>query len=361
MKFSIYLNAQSPDGAHDLEVVEAVTEQARIADRSGFAGVCLTEHHFTGYNTYGNPFTFGAYLAPQLENLHTIISVAVPALWNPLNFAEACTTLDLLTRGRCTIGVGTGGSPREYQGLGRDTANRAALMDEVLDVAFRALDKRDDDGVEIGFTTTHSNGLLTRRIMPGSFRPSIRFARAALSDQGILDAAGRGWALQTARDELDETARKWALYHDALDRSGHDEQTIQDARDWSLVQKMIYVGETDESALREVTPALDYLDASTAKAFQGAAGAAKFRNSVVGVAASDRDAFVRKAMIVGSADTVAREIAAHAERGIGHLALVFLYGQMDPALGNRSLQRFIDHVMPRFANTSPAVPVGVAS
>ena len=359
MKFSLYLNAQSPDGDHDLDVITAVTEQALLADRAGFAGVCLTEHHFTGYNTYGNPFTFGAYLAPQLHNLHTIISVAVPALWNPLNFAEACNTLDLLTRGRCTIGIGTGGSPREYEGLGRDTGDRAALMEEVLDVAFRALAKTDGDGIDVDATTTHSTGKLTRRIMPSSYSPRIKFARASLSDSGVLDAARRGWALQTAREDLAETARKWALYHGALDAAGHDLETLRAARDWSLVQKMVYVGETDEAARREVEPALDYLDTSTAKAFSGVAGSASFQNGVVGVAASDRQAFLDKAMIVGSPDTVATEIDRYRQAGIGHLALLFLYGQMDPAQSMRSLRRFVDEIMPRFAGSAAPANVPV--
>jgi alkanesulfonate monooxygenase SsuD/methylene tetrahydromethanopterin reductase-like flavin-dependent oxidoreductase (luciferase family) len=358
MKFSIYLNAQSPDGDHDLAVIDAVTEQARFADRNGFAGVCLTEHHFTGYNTYGNPFTFGAYLTPQLRNLHTIISVAVPALWNPLNFAEACNTLDLLTRGRCTIGIGTGGSPREYEGLGRDTTARAALTDEVLDVAFRALSKTEDDGVDVDATTTHSTGLLTRRIMPASYSGRIRFARASLSDGGVLDTARRGWALQTARDGLEETARKWALYQEALDAGGHDAETVRAAREWSLVQKMVYIADTDEQALREVTPALDYLDASTAKAFSGAAGSASFQNGVLGVAASDREAFLEKAMIVGSAEAVAAEIARYRDAGVDHLALLFLYGQMDPTQSMRSLRRFVADIMPAFTGPGIQVPAG---
>src|SRR6202020_1895514 len=119
MLFSIYLNAQSPGPEHDLDVVDAITAQAWLADQSAFAGICLTEHHFTGYNTYGNPVTFGAYLAPQLQNAHVVLSVAVPALWNPMNFAEAVNTLDLLTRGRCVIGVGTGGAPPEDKGRRR--------------------------------------------------------------------------------------------------------------------------------------------------------------------------------------------------------------------------------------------------
>ena len=179
--------------------------------------MCLTEHHFTGYNTYGNPFTFGAYLAPQLQNAHVVLSVAVPALWNPMNFAEAVNTLDLLTRGRCVIGVGTGGSPQEYKGLGRDPAQRGALMEEVIDIALAAMAKEDDDP-ELPYSTPHSAGVLTRRIMPGSFtRPHPRFARASLSDEGIVGTASawlgaddrpRGGA-RRRRGRSRSTTRRW--------------------------------------------------------------------------------------------------------------------------------------------------------
>jgi alkanesulfonate monooxygenase SsuD/methylene tetrahydromethanopterin reductase-like flavin-dependent oxidoreductase (luciferase family) len=350
MRFSVYLNAQSPGPDHDLDVIDAVTAQAILADRSGFAGVCLTEHHFTGYNTYGNPFTFGAYLAPQLTNAHVVVSVAVPALWNPMNFAEACNTLDILTRGRCIIGVGTGGSPQEYKGLGRDPAQRGALMDEVIRIAEQARRKTLDDP-DLEYATPHSEGVLTRRIMPTSYtKPGPRFGRAALSDEGIVHTAERGWVLMTAREAVPETARKWRLYHDTLNASGHDEETLVFAREWSMVQKMVYVGETDESALADVAGPLDYLAEQSKKSFGGTAASAGFKSSIVGVSAVDRDDFLEKAMIVGSPETVARKISEYEGVGIGHMTLVFLYGQMSPALGARSLRRFIDEVMPRFTD-----------
>ena len=90
-----------------------------------FLSVCLTEHHFTGYNTYGNPFVFGAFLAGQLTNLHVVLSVAVPGLQNPMNFAEGCNLLDMLTKGRCVIGVGTGGSPRSTRASGATRVSAA--------------------------------------------------------------------------------------------------------------------------------------------------------------------------------------------------------------------------------------------
>jgi alkanesulfonate monooxygenase SsuD/methylene tetrahydromethanopterin reductase-like flavin-dependent oxidoreductase (luciferase family) len=350
MRFSIYLNAQSPGPDHDLDVIDAVTAQAVMADRHGFAGVCLTEHHFTGYNTYGNPFTFGAYLAPQLQNAYVVLSVAVPALWNPLNFAEQVNTLDLLTRGRCVIGVGTGGSPQEYKGLGRDPQDRGPLMDEVLNVATAAMRKTGDDP-DLEYSTRHASGVLTRRIMPTSFtKPHPRFARAALSDGGIVYTAEHGWALMTAREAVPETARKWKLYHDTLNAAGHDEQTLSFAHDWSMVQKMVYIGEDDASAMDEVAAPLDYLAEQSMKSFGGTAAAAGFKNSIVGVSAVDREDFLKKAMIVGGPDTVAQTIGEYQDAGVEHLTLVFLYGQMNPALATRSLRRFIDEVMPRFSD-----------
>jgi alkanesulfonate monooxygenase SsuD/methylene tetrahydromethanopterin reductase-like flavin-dependent oxidoreductase (luciferase family) len=349
MRFSIYLNAQSPGPGHDLDVIDAVTSQAVLADRSGFAGVCLTEHHFTGYNTYGNPFTFGAYLAPQLQNAHVVLSVAVPALWSPMNFAEAVNTLDILTRGRCVIGVGTGGSPEEYRGLGRDPSQRGPLMEEVIQLALKAITK-DEDGPDLAYQTPHSQGVLTRRIMPSSFtKPYPRFARAALSDEGITYTAEHGWALMTAREAVAETARKWALYHSILDASGHDSETLAFARSWSMVQKMVYVGVDDETALADVAGPLDYLAAQSQKSFGGTAAAAGFKNSIVGVSAVDRDDFLAKAMIVGGPKTVAREIAEYQAVGVDHMTLVFLYGQMNPGLAAASLRRFIDEVMPLFS------------
>ena len=349
MRFSIYLNAQSPGPEYDLDVIDAITAQAVLADRSGFAGVCLTEHHFTGYNTYGNPFTFGAYLAPQLQRAHIVLSVAVPALWNPMNFAESVNALDLLTRGRCVIGVGTGGSPQEYKGLGRDPAARGPLMEEVIQVALRAMAKSDDDP-DMEYSTPHSRGVLTRRIMPTSFtRPHPRFARAALSDEGIVYTAQRGWALMTAREAVAETARKWKLYHSTLEAAGHDLGTLAFARQWSMVQKMVYVGEDDASALADVTGPLDYLAAQSQKSFGGSAASAGFKNSIVGVSAVDQDDFLAKAMIVGGPETVARSIAEYNAVGVDHMTLVFLYGQMNAAAAAASLRRFIDEVMPRFS------------
>ncbi|MGW4199541.1 LLM class flavin-dependent oxidoreductase [Streptomyces sp. NPDC004726] len=353
MRFSIYLNAQSPSPEHDRDIIAAVTEQAVIADRAGFAGICLTDHHFTGYNTYGNPFTFGAYLYPRLTSSTIVLSVAVPALSNPLNFAEQCNLLDMLTQGNCVIGIGSGGSPLEYLGLGRDPQRRGALTEETMAVVEAALDKTLDDP-DLEYRTEHAQGTLRLRIMPTSWNRRPRFARAALTEDGALAAARRGWPLMTGRMLPDEIGSRYALYHSALDEAGHDAATLAYAREWSFTQKMIFVAETDEAAAAAVEGPLDYLTTMTRNLFSTSTGTPGFKNSVVGVSPEDRTGFVEKSMIIGSPDTVAKKIGEYEGVGLDHMSLVFLYGQMDPAVARRSLHLFIDEVMPRYASPAAA-------
>jgi alkanesulfonate monooxygenase SsuD/methylene tetrahydromethanopterin reductase-like flavin-dependent oxidoreductase (luciferase family) len=349
VKFSIYLNAQSPGPDHDREVIAAVTEQAKIADAAGFESICLTDHHFTGYNTYGNPFTFGSYLYPQLPNKTPIVlSVAVPALSNPLNFAEQVNLLDMLTEGNCLIGIGSGGSPHEYVGHGRDPGERGHLTDEVVEVALKALDKKLEDP-DLDYDTPYAKGSLKLRIMPTSFAGRPKFARAALSEQGALKAAEQGWPLMTGRMLPDEIKDRYAVYYAALEGAGHDAQTVAYARKWSLTQKIVHVAETDELAMEGIQAPLDYITTMTKNLFSLTASKTGFKNSVVGVSPEDRDGFVEKAMLVGSPDTIAAKIDEYAAAGLEHMSFVFLFGQMPTDQGRRSLELFIDKVMPRYA------------
>jgi alkanesulfonate monooxygenase SsuD/methylene tetrahydromethanopterin reductase-like flavin-dependent oxidoreductase (luciferase family) len=62
VRFSIYLNPQTRGPDEDVAIVETTIEQAIRATTGGVQGVALTEHHFSGYNTYGNNFVLAAHL-----------------------------------------------------------------------------------------------------------------------------------------------------------------------------------------------------------------------------------------------------------------------------------------------------------
>src|SRR5882762_1431976 len=146
MRFSIYLNPQTRGPEEDVPIIDTTVEQAVRATRAGVHGVALTEHHFSGYNTYGNNFMLAAHLAPQVPpETRFLLAVAVPPLHNPLRLAQSCNLLDILTRGNLIVGFAAGGSPVEYAGLGREPAVRHEQMLHNLGVMEQALDKKAGD------------------------------------------------------------------------------------------------------------------------------------------------------------------------------------------------------------------------
>jgi len=190
MKFSLYLNAQTRGPHEDVPIIETLTRQAVRATTAGFAGVTLTEHHFSGYNTYGDNFMLAANLAPQVpRDTMFSMAVAVPTLHNPLRLAQKCNLIDILTRGRVIVGFAPGGSPVEYAGLGRDPSTRHEAMMHNLDILERALAKSLGDP-PLAWETEFERGLLHTRIMPaGFYRAHPPFARAT---QALDMARGAG-------------------------------------------------------------------------------------------------------------------------------------------------------------------------
>src|SRR4051812_18029070 len=193
MRFSLYINPQTRGPDDDLNVIDAVTRQAIRADEAGFAAVFLTEHHFTGYNAFSDPFVFGAYLAPQIKRARLGLSVAVPTLHHPFKFAEQCSLLDNMTRGRAIIGVGAGGGPLELAGFGLEPKDRREQTDQVLDIARRAGAKHPG-APPLTFETPFHRGRMDGRIIPSSYRkPHRLIARACVSEESILKSARLGW------------------------------------------------------------------------------------------------------------------------------------------------------------------------
>ena len=55
MRFSYYLNPQTPGPGDDRRLIQEVLGQVDRAEELGFSDVWLTEHHFTGYSMSPHP------------------------------------------------------------------------------------------------------------------------------------------------------------------------------------------------------------------------------------------------------------------------------------------------------------------
>ncbi|XPP27098.1 MAG: LLM class flavin-dependent oxidoreductase [Leucobacter sp.] len=354
MRFSIYLNPQTTGAHEDVEIIQTVTRQAVEATEAGFAGVTLTEHHFSNYNTYGNPFQFASYLYPLVpKGTLFSLSCAVPPLWNPMRLAQSINLLDILTEGNAITGFAPGGSPLEYSGVGRDPAIRQEENAKTIEIVEQVLAKSPEDE-PYEWETAVEHGVVHTRMMPGPFTPGgQKFARATQSNEGAEQTGRKGWYLFTGREEPEAFGERFRVYEEGLRQSGLDEGSIEHRLDWSFVQKQVYLAETTEQALAEIHPILDRLADNQKRAFKPVSGVAGAENmqTVLRVSATDHEAFIREALIVGDPDTVAEEIRKYEALGIRHLSLVFNWGFMGAEKSDRSLRLFIDRVLPQFAAT----------
>jgi alkanesulfonate monooxygenase SsuD/methylene tetrahydromethanopterin reductase-like flavin-dependent oxidoreductase (luciferase family) len=352
MRFSIYLNPQTRGPEEDVPIIETTVEQALRATREGFDGIALTEHHFSGYNTYGNNFMLASYLGAVAPPETTfLLAVAVPTLHNPMRLAQSVNLLDILLRGNLIVGFAAGGSPVEYAGLGRDPSVRHEQMMHNLDVMERALAKKDGEP-PYEWETAFEHGSLRTRIMPAAYRPGgARFARATQNDEGVVWTGRKGWYLFTARETPEAIAGRLKLYTEALAESGYDQAYIDERLDWSLVQKQIIVRDTDEEAIRFARERMAEMGAHQKKNFTmtGDIKDSAHLKSVVGVSPQDPDDFLKRAMIAGSPDTVAEQIERYAAAGARQLSLLFNFGFMTAAESGASLDLFLREVRPRFA------------
>lgn len=349
MKFSIYLNPQTRGPEEDVAIIDTTIEHAVRATEAGVRGIALTEHHFSGYNTYGSNFLLAAHLVPQVpERTMFLLACAVPPLHNPLRLAQECNLLDVLTKGRLIVAFAAGGSPVEYAGLGRDPSVRHEQMMHNLDVMERALAKKPSDP-PYEWETAFEHGSLRTRVMPTSYtQPGPRFARATQHDDGVRWTARKGWYLFTARETEEAMADRLDLYVRTLRGSGHSEESIDELLDWSLVQKQVVIRDTDEEAVAFALERMEEMGAHQRKNFTmtGDLKDSAQLKSVVGVSPQNPQEFLEKAMIVGSPDTIKKRIQGFADVGVRHMSLLFNFGFMTPAQSGRSLELFLEEVLP---------------
>ena len=133
-------NNQGVEDPNDL-VTLAVT-----AEQMGFSSVWVREHLFhaayvaerLGDKPYHDALTILTAIACATENVRLGTSVLVLPWHDPARLGKMIATLDHLSGGRVSLGVGIATTRDEYENLGVDFTTRGKRMDEILN-ALQAL------------------------------------------------------------------------------------------------------------------------------------------------------------------------------------------------------------------------------
>jgi probable F420-dependent oxidoreductase len=123
---------------------DGVRRVAELAEELGFASVWTTEHIIVGpeavdpYGRVYDPLVTLGWIAGWTPRVGLGTSIILVTLHNPMHLAKEVATLQELSGGRVTLGVGMGWHKDEYDFMGVDFAGRGRRADEEIRI-MRAL------------------------------------------------------------------------------------------------------------------------------------------------------------------------------------------------------------------------------
>jgi probable F420-dependent oxidoreductase len=118
---------------------EAIVAAAKKAEEVGFDAVFVNDHIIVGAdersaawtNVY-DPFVAMSFVAAHTARIGVGVSVLIMPYRNPIATAKALATIDLMSGGRLTVGVGVGWNETEAVTLGVPFHERGARTNEYL-------------------------------------------------------------------------------------------------------------------------------------------------------------------------------------------------------------------------------------
>lgn len=200
---------------------DVLARRARLAEDAGLEAIWVGDHvalPFDAPDSAVQPrleaLTVLTYLAAVTSRVRLGAGVIVLPQRQPVLLAKQLTSLDALSKGRLTVGIGVGYVERELRALGASLADRGARTDEYL-AAMRALWADGPppafEGRFVSFAEVVQRPLPVQRphppIVVGGHSPAA-YRRAAMAGDGWY-----GWDL-----DVDATARMVADLRDTAAR-----------------------------------------------------------------------------------------------------------------------------------------------
>lgn len=141
MKFAVQHGIGDPKWSPAILAPAAVTSFAQVAEAVGWSAIAFTDHPAPstrwvqgGGEGSSDPFGSLAFCAAVTRTIRLLTWVLVLPYRNPLLTAHQISTLDVLSGGRLTLGLGTGYLRGEFRGIGADFDHRRELFDEAIGV-----------------------------------------------------------------------------------------------------------------------------------------------------------------------------------------------------------------------------------
>lgn len=148
-----------------------LVEWARRAEQRGFAGLATIDRIV--YPSYDSLATLAA-AAGATSRIRLTTNILLGPAYPPVLLAKAAASIDQLSGGRFTLGLGVGSRADDYAAAGRDFHRRGRNLDTALDLMHRAWrgEPVDEGARPIGPTPTNDQRVPV--LIGGNGEPALR-------------------------------------------------------------------------------------------------------------------------------------------------------------------------------------------
>ena len=135
MQVGIYIRDYMEDPTRPMyDQIEEAAEVCRVAGSFGFSAIYMPQH-FIGYPTvWPQPMQILSRLAPEAKGLRLLTGIIMLPYHNPVDIAEQTVTMDQISNGRFTLGLGLGYREKELEAFGTNRRDRASRFEESLEL-----------------------------------------------------------------------------------------------------------------------------------------------------------------------------------------------------------------------------------
>jgi alkanesulfonate monooxygenase SsuD/methylene tetrahydromethanopterin reductase-like flavin-dependent oxidoreductase (luciferase family) len=225
-RFGLILPIQLQGG--DLHrLLSDLREEVQAADAAGFDAFFLPEFHQARGGAIVSPLLVGAHLVAGTRRIRAGTLVLAGPLHDPVRLAEDVLMLDWATGGRVILGLGAGHLPNDFALFDRPHAERADVLDELLEVL---------QACWTGEPFEHAGRFFQRRgqVTPAPYtRPHPPVWLGAHTERGLVRAAQRGdaWVADPQRD-IETLAELARVYRSAAQEAGRPARVVLFREAW---------------------------------------------------------------------------------------------------------------------------------
>jgi alkanesulfonate monooxygenase SsuD/methylene tetrahydromethanopterin reductase-like flavin-dependent oxidoreductase (luciferase family) len=178
-----------------------IVDWARRAEERGFSSLATIDRIV--YPNYDSLSVLAA-AAGATRRIGLFTDILLTPLYPPVWLAKATASIDAMSGGRLTLGLGVGGRPDDYAAMDRPFDRRGKLMDETLDLLHRAWAGEDvtGNGLPVGPEPARGNRVST--LIGGNSDAAIR--RTVAYAEGWTMGGGTP---ETAGPMIEKVRRAW--------------------------------------------------------------------------------------------------------------------------------------------------------